>query len=113
MEMRLPTILNDDDIAIKLSDYALSSRSSLNQHAIEYWAERKSLQNDLYELSVITNAVPMTQVSVERAFSALAFILNPYRNSLAPDTLENILLIKLNKDVFLRISPIDADEDDE
>ena len=36
------------------------------------------------------------QVSVERLFSALKFILNPHRTSMKSDIITDILLIRLN-----------------
>lgn len=50
----------------------------------------------LYKLSRVLLAVPATQASVERAFSGLHFILNDYRTRLGDESLENILLIRLN-----------------
>lgn len=102
-ELQMTTAIDEDNIEKKLREYALLKRSSLSQHAIQYWSDRKSLHKELYKLSMITNSVPITQVSVERAFSSLAFILSPLRNSLGEDTLENILIIRLNKDVFIKI----------
>lgn len=111
IELQISTAIDEDDIETKLKEYALLKRSSLDQHAIKFWAERKSSHKELYELSLITNSVPITQVSVERAFSSLAFILSPLRNSLAQDTLENILLIRLNRDVFMKVPLLQENED--
>lgn len=105
-EMELLDDVRDDDIGLKLREYSLTKRSALDRSAIDYWAERKHTNKELYELSTITNSVPITQVSVERPFSALAFILSPLRNSLSAESLENILLIRLNKEVFLNIPTI-------
>lgn len=99
-EMQISASLDRDNIESKLKDYALLKRSPPDENVFSYWVERKSQNKELYELSTITNSVPITQVSVERAFSSLAFIFTALRNSLAPETLENLLLIRLNKDIF-------------
>lgn len=98
-----------DGVANELKEYAKSKRCSLGMNPIRYWAERKTSHKELYELFLITNSVPITQVSVERAFSSLAFILSPARNSLASDTLENILLVRLNREIFLELPLIHED----
>jgi hAT family C-terminal dimerisation region len=55
---------------------------------------------NLYQLSQDILAVPPTQISVERAFSDLGLILTSRRNRLADNTIENLLVCKLNPDVF-------------
>ncbi|XP_046807300.1 zinc finger BED domain-containing protein 4-like [Lucilia cuprina] len=63
---------------------------------LDYWNKRKSLDEELFILSNIIFGVPPTQVTIERAFSSLRIILSESRNRLSPETLENILLVKLN-----------------
>lgn len=65
-----------------------------------YWSSAASHEYDaLYEVAQLLLSVPATQVSIERAFSTLRFILNDYRTSLGDDSLGNILLVKLNFDM--------------
>lgn len=45
---------------------------------------------ELYQLASIVLAVPAMQVSVERAFSSLKFILAPQRSNISEDTLEDM-----------------------
>lgn len=90
----------DDDIRHELQKFGTIKRTSLQESAIDFWAKNKKTMKDLYEISTIINAVPATQVTVERAFSHLAFILSALRTRLHSDTLENIILIRLNKEIF-------------
>lgn len=99
-EMEQSASVDRDNIDSKLRDYALLKRSAIDTNIFTYWAEKKSTHKELYELSTVTNSVPITQVTVERAFSSMAFIFTALRNSLAPETLENLLLIRLNRDIF-------------
>jgi len=62
--------------------------------AFHYWAEQDS--KVLSQLAWIVFAVPMTQVSVERVFSGVKVILSDLRNSLAEDTLQAIMLQRIN-----------------
>lgn len=111
MELQISADIDADHVEDKLNEYARSKRCTLDTNPIKYWSDRKTSDKELYELSLITNSVPITQVSVERAFSSLAFILSPLRNSLASDTLENILLVRLNKEVFLALPLLEESDD--
>lgn len=75
------------------------------QHTIDFWQQPniKKRYPELYQLSVLVNAVPVTQVTVERAFSIVAFILSSRRCKLSEKTLNDILLIRLNKQLFEKI----------
>lgn len=93
----------EDHIRSDLIKFGMVKRSLLGDSTIDFWAKNKTIFKDVYELSKIVNAVPVTQVTVERAFSSVAFILTALRNSLSPDTLENILIIRLNKEIYRKI----------
>lgn len=72
----------------------LSAESSV----LSNWEILKHDQPVLYNLAGIVHAVPATQVSVERCFSALKLILSDHRFNLSEDTINNILTIRLNYD---------------
>lgn len=61
---------------------------------------RKNMETkpELYKLATVIHSVPPTQTSVERAFSAMALILNPLKTRLSDKNLENMLLIRLNRE---------------
>jgi hypothetical protein len=85
----------------KMSTHRRIDRLKLNQKGLginvsEYWKSRKFLDSDLYALYEIVFSIPPTQVSVERAFSALRLVLTYLRFNLCSSILEDILLIKLN-----------------
>lgn len=63
---------------------------------MEYWESNKTTNPELYEVAMISNAVPMTQVSVERLFSSMKFIYSCLRSNLAPPLLEDILIVRSN-----------------
>lgn len=66
---------------------------------LDYWKKQKH-DTELVKLAQVALAVPATQVSVERAFSALATILTKLRSKLSSTTLNCILLVKLNFDLI-------------
>lgn len=75
-------------------------RNSKKNHVMNFWEANKTVKPELFELAKIVFAVASTEVSVERNFSALAFILNKYRCSLTDAMLDEILFVRLNKNLF-------------
>lgn len=73
----------------------INMSSSVN----DYWERLKIIKPDLYSLYEVVFAIPPTQVSVERAFSALRVILTHLRHNLLNDILKDLLLVKLNYDM--------------
>lgn len=65
--------------------------------AINYWKRSATMYPILSQVALDLVCVPVTEVSVERLFSHLAFILNPLRNRLTGDILEDILFLRMNK----------------
>ena len=76
--------------------YETMPRNHANQRVLVYWESQKYLQPVLYKLSQVVFVVPSTQVSVERAFSGLKFILSPFRTSMSSTLLEDTLFIRCN-----------------
>lgn len=72
-------------------------KEPLNTSIFDFWKKNSSIEPELYKLSCVLFAIPPTQTSVERAFSSLALVLTPHRTLLSDDTLENILLIRTNR----------------
>lgn len=75
-------------------------RDALTMHPMAFWEANKTIKPELYEIAKAVFAVASTEVSVERNFSALSFILNKYRCSLGDEMLEDILFVRLNKSLF-------------
>ncbi len=58
----------------------------------------KKSHPELYALSKISCTFPVTQVSVERPFSGLKFIiLSPHQSKMTDELLEKVLLIRANR----------------
>lgn len=74
--------------------------------------KQRDIHQYLYEIARIIFSAAPTQVGVERAFSGLAFLLNPLRTKLDADRFEKIMILRQNRD-FLDSCGLDAlDEDD-
>lgn len=91
-----------------LAKYETSiDRVNSKKPILEYWNENKYEHPQLYELAMIVHSIPPTQATVERFFSLLGYIYNCRRTRLTPETLENIMMILLNKTLFDEIQERD------
>lgn len=94
----------DSNITLKINNLSFGSRLSADDNILDYWETKKYVEPDLYQLSQIVLATPPAQVTVERAFSSLSLVLTNRRTRLLQETLHNILIVKLNSDLFKKIS---------
>ena len=60
------------------------------------WDVMKQLEEPLLTTAEILSAMPVTQVSVERLFSSMKFILSNQRLSMTRELLESILYLRAN-----------------
>lgn len=98
-----PDLSRDKSDILLILDSFNPTRLKPNEKVIEYWQNIKNTPNSLQEIAEIAqtlNSIPPDETENERDFSKLAFILSDLRTLLDSDTLENILLINLNKSLF-------------
>lgn len=84
-------------VAIAEIDYYNPKPIALDRDIMEYWEEKKFVFPNLYQLAKVVHSVPATEVSVERAFSALRLVLTDLRCNISTETLQKIMFVKLNK----------------
>lgn len=81
----------------EIENYSPERIKDLNINVLHYWKVKESELPILSKLAKIVQSVPATQVSVERSFSTLHWILADERNQIGANVLENILMVKLNQ----------------
>lgn len=86
----------DDDYEILKTIRNYTDKKPLETDVIQYWYNKRFACPILYKLACIVHAVPASQVSVERCFSTLRFILSDYRTRMGENTLEKLMLVMLN-----------------
>lgn len=110
--MNLPTTTNQSDdsepnfaitniqMHMKLDQFDKQiGRQHPTKSVLQFWEEQKLSSPEIYHLSTIINAIPSTQAPVESYFSTLDFVYDEHRTRLSLPLLEQILLIKLNKEM--------------
>lgn len=78
----------------------IGKNENMNTSVFDYWSKNMHTKPVLYKLASVVHAVPPTQTTIERAFSAMALILTHLRTNLSDNNLENILMIRLNRELF-------------
>lgn len=69
---------------------------------LHFWEEKRKKQPELYKLAMVILSVPATQVSVERLFSGLKFVLSSLRANINENILEDQLLVRANRIFFCK-----------
>lgn len=87
----------------KLENLCYNERVSFDTNIQEFWRNFHHKNQEVGKLVQTALAVPSTQVSVERAFSALSTIITKQRTKLSKETINNILLVKLNSNLLNQI----------
>jgi hAT family C-terminal dimerisation region len=94
---------NDEDMQQKIINISSQVKLTFFENVLDNWEMRRFDDPTLFELSQVILAVPPTQVSVERAFSALGLVLSARRNRLSDNAINDLLICKLNSDIFDQI----------
>lgn len=89
----IETILNE-------FNFPGNKRMNCESNVWDYWRNNTFNRPELYRLAAVVFAVPPTEVGTERNFSILSFVLNKYRNKLESSSLERIMFMKANADLF-------------
>lgn len=84
----------------KLENLCNAERMPFESDILRYWENIRHKDPELGNLIDVALSVPSSQVSVERAFSALSLILTKLRSKLSKETINNILLVKLNNNLI-------------
>lgn len=97
---RVDSITNQEEksFAEIIASYGKIDRQHRTTDILAFWQEQKYLHPEMHQLAAIIHAIPPTQCTVERSFSAMGYIFDCRRSRLSPKMLENILLINLNRD---------------
>lgn len=90
----------DDLLQDEMRKFRQRVRATATSDVMQNWRAEKFNFPILFELAKMVMAVAPTEVSVERNFSTLDFILNKRRNRLLDENLEMILFVKLNNSLF-------------
>lgn len=81
----------------QLDSFEKTQRQPAGTKVIEFWRQNQDKYPIVFETAMQIFSISPTQVSVEELFSTVAYILSPARTSLTDEHLNDIILIRQNK----------------
>ena len=99
LEPTVPTA-TDGELTLKLQGLCTKPRQMIDTDVLQYWALQQFKEPLLCELSNIALCAAPTTVPVERAFSGLVHELTAFRSNMSGETVDNLMIIRLNKDLL-------------
>lgn len=98
------------ELTMTMSNYNAAQVTDINRDAIQFWRENKHIYPQLYELSNVVLSISSSISETERTFSGFAYIYNSRRMNLLPKNVTNILMIRLNRDLFYELKETKINE---
>lgn len=80
-----------------------TEKSDIRNSKTQFWRENGFKYPLIEKLAQVIHTVGANQCCVEQSFSAFSYIRSKYRMSMDPNNMSNLLMIRLNKDVFYKI----------
>lgn len=92
--------LDTSNLLISLADYETVKHFNLKHSTMDFWKHNKEQYPLIYPLACAIHAVPAGQAFEERNFSSFGYIRNAKRTMMKPKNLQNVLVVRLNKEIF-------------
>lgn len=97
---RLPQSFMEGKFEENLNKLRLEPRLPLSKNIIDHWHNIDASDTSLKKVASCVLAAPASQISVERLFKSVKFILNPLRTDIGGSLLQDILIIRANHDLL-------------
>lgn len=98
-----------NQLIIAFTEYEKVKHVDLKSAVMNFWRIHKNEFPLIYPLACILHAIPASQCLEERHFSSFAYIRSSKRCSLGAENVQNILTLRLNKELFYKEKQMDLD----
>lgn len=89
-----------NDLRILITKYDCIQHTDMKASVMDFWIKHKKEFPLLYDLACVVHSVHAGQCCVEQNFSSFSYIRECHRMRLMPANITNILLIRLNQELF-------------
>lgn len=89
-----------DNLLQVISIYETEKPYDIQKPVMSFWKENTHKYPLLRPIADLLHAVPSNQCCTERSFSSLSYVRSKYRMSMSPRNLSNVLMVRLNKDIY-------------
>lgn len=97
-------------LLISLGNYDAVKHTDFKCDVMDFWQKHKQEFPLIYPLACVVHAIPAGQCLEERNFSSFSFIKSIRRTRLSAESIKNVLLIRLNKELFYKHKQNQIDE---
>lgn len=87
---------------VSLANYDGVKNVNLKHCVMDFWKHHKEQYPLIYPLACAIHAIPAGQALEERNFSSFGYLRSAKRASMKPKNLRNVLVVRLNKEIFYK-----------
>ena len=98
---RITWRIENTTLSAEIAEYNRLDNIVVDRCLLEFWYLNSIKLPKLKFVSEIILSIPSTEVSVERTYSVMKFILDDQRMSIKDDLLEGLLMVIINKDYWV------------
>ena len=98
---RITGRIENNTLSAEIAEYNRLDNIVADRCLLEFWSLNSIKFPKLKIVSENILSIPSTEVSVERTFSVMKFILNDQRMSIKDNLLEELLMVIINKDFWV------------
>lgn len=101
--------IDTSHLMLSFANYDAVMHMDYKCNVMEFWTKNKEEFQLLYPLACVMHTIPAGQCFEERNFSFFSYIRNARRTSLKSKNLQNIITIRLNRDIFYQLKQEEVD----
>lgn len=101
---------DESQLMASFAAYDHIQRVNIKDKVMDFWKTHKGEFPLIYSLACIIHAIPANQCLEERNFSSFSYIRSSRRTSLKPENVQNILTVRLNKELLYEQKQKDLDK---
>lgn len=110
LETRAKVSICGSSAQADVSSPGASTTTSESFDILNYWKQRRHTNPRIYRLAREILSIPSTQVTVERLFSQLKFVMQDNRMRLSDQSVKDLMLLKMNPDLLPMVAETIAEE---
>lgn len=99
-ELYPPDVVDTSALMMSFSKYDMVKHVDIKSNVMDFWKKNKDEFSLIYHLARVIHGIPAGQCYEEQNFSSFSYIRSGLRTSLKAENVKNILLIRLNKELF-------------
>lgn len=102
------------DIILLLRSYQSWTKEDFNpdevNYLLKYWKLREDKYPEMYDIAQYVATIPPTQVTVERVFSIVKYVMTDQRTKLSPLILASMIKIRLHREIAEEVMANDIND---